>query len=83
MSIFCDQSQIWGKYIKEVGWRERGGKGKADFLWTISNMGKIHKRSGLAGKERLIFCGQSHIWGKYIKEIGWKKECGNREAVSR
>ena len=52
MLNFCGQSDIWGKYIKEMGWRERGGKGKAEFLWTISYMKKVHKRNGLEERVR-------------------------------
>ncbi len=26
--------------------------------------------------EMLNLCGQSHIWGKYIKEMGWWEKCG-------
>ncbi len=31
MPIFCDQSQIWEKYIKEMGWQNLREKRKAFF----------------------------------------------------
>ena len=77
MGNFCEQSRIYGKYIKDAGGGDRVRNKMGNFCEQSHIYGKYIKDAGCGDrlKNKMgIFCEQSHIYGKYIKDAG----CGDR-----